>query len=137
MEWLVCHNQQYFPPHRYAAAIKGGANNSTLFLYGGETLTGGALSALVYAYDTPSNSWHAPKIIDMPPTKATGVTLVVDSNGLIYIFGGFLDTYTNDMFVLDSINLSWKKVSSINAPSPRVQYSAVFLPNKNIIYMGM
>src|ERR1041384_4137673 len=27
------------PPHRYAAAIKGGANNNTLFLYGGESLS--------------------------------------------------------------------------------------------------
>ena len=63
---------------------------------------------------------------------------IIDYNGLIYLFGGRIgSTYTNNMFIFDTINLSWKRTSSFNAPSPRNEYGAVFLPNKNIIYMGM
>ena len=130
------------PPHAYASAIKGGANNNTLFLFGGESLDGNMM-ALVYTFDTQSNSWRMPvEITGLPQAGKFGTFLVIDYNGLIYKFGGATSfapggIYTNDMLILDSINFSFKKASSINAPSPRVQYGAVFLPNKNIIYLGM
>jgi hypothetical protein len=65
-----------------------------------------------------------------------GIITVIDYSELIYVFGGANTTVMNDMFILDSINLNWKKASSVNAPSPKTQYSALFLPDKNIIYMG-
>jgi hypothetical protein len=40
------------------------------------------------------------------------------------------------MFILDTINLSWREGSLVGAPSPRCCYGAVLLPNNNIIYMG-
>ena len=97
---------------------------------------------IVYTFDTQNILWNVPKLAGTPPTRERGLTAVAGYNGLIYLFGGSTSipvaAITNDMFVLDSINLSWKKVSSTNAPSPRVQYGAVFLPqNKSIIYMGM
>ncbi|CAB4395295.1 unnamed protein product [Rhizophagus irregularis] len=60
---------------------------------------------------------------------------VIDYNELFYLFGGSFP-YVNDMHILDTINLSWKKASSIGAPSERDGYGAVFLPNKKIIYIG-
>ena len=138
--WNDLSSNNVIPPHQYATANKG-ANNNTLILYGSKSLNAETM-ALVYTFDTQSNSWSIPEISGIPPAGRTGVTLVVDYNGLIYLFGGLTSNdangiYTNDMLILDSINFSWKQASSINAPSPRVQYSAVFLPNKNIIYMGM
>ncbi|GBC46776.2 hypothetical protein GLOIN_2v1868750 [Rhizophagus irregularis DAOM 181602=DAOM 197198] len=48
-----------------------------------------------------------------------------------------IDGDLNDMLILDTINLSWKKGNSINAPSPRRNYGATFLlNNNNIIYIG-
>ncbi|RIA96736.1 hypothetical protein C1645_814920 [Glomus cerebriforme] len=44
--------------------------------------------------------------------------------------------FVNDMLILDSINLSWGKGSTLNAPVPRNSYAATLLPNKNIIYIG-
>jgi hypothetical protein len=139
LKWHLL-NSSFVPPHRYAATIRGGADNNTLFLYGGESLSGDNTMALVYTFDTQNNLWGIPKITGVPPNKEVGITLTIDYNGLMYLFGGILDNstvYTNDMFILDTINLSWKQASSINAPSPRSQYGAVFLPNQNIIYMGM
>ena len=133
LKWIDLSNN-IVPPHVYSAAVKGGANNDTLFLYGGENLNGQAMD-LVYTFNTQSNAWSVPKITGIPPSGKVGITFIID-NGLIYIFGGATTVYFNDMFILDSINLSWKKASSIGAPSPRVQYGAVFLPNKNIIYIG-
>ncbi|GBC05714.1 hypothetical protein RclHR1_00640002 [Rhizophagus clarus] len=126
------------PPHQYASAINGGADNKTLFLYGGMSLENNSM-ALVYTLN--DLSWNIPNVNGTPPNVKLFITPVMDDNGLIYLFGGSSDsndsTNTSDMFILNSINLSWKNGSSINAPSPRGEYGAVFLPaNKNIIYMG-
>jgi N-acetylneuraminic acid mutarotase len=139
LKWVDLTSKNIVPPHRYAASIKGGENNNTLFLYGGESLNSQPM-ALVYTFDTQSNSWRIPaEITGILQTGKSGVTLTIDyNNGMIYKFGGFVPTAVfNDMLILDSVNLSWKKASSINAPSPRHSYGAVFLPNRNIIYMGM
>ncbi|CAB4380055.1 unnamed protein product [Rhizophagus irregularis] len=139
LKWHDLTNINNIPPFKYAAATKGGANNKILFLYGGIGLNNESLNNLVYTFDTQNNILLTPTVTGIPPNGKVSITSVIDYNGLIYLFGGHskeLNIYTNDMFILDSINLSCKNVSSINAPSPRVEYGAVFLPNKNIIYIG-
>ncbi|CAB4414997.1 unnamed protein product [Rhizophagus irregularis] len=123
------------PLSRYSIAVKGGANNSTLFLYGGESL-GNQTKELVNTFDAQHNIWSAPKITGDPPPQGKNFMFpAIDYNGGFYTFGGSFP-YVNDMHVLDTINLSWKKFSSIGAPSVRDGYGAVFLPTKQIIYMG-
>ncbi|POG63819.1 hypothetical protein GLOIN_2v1682078 [Rhizophagus irregularis DAOM 181602=DAOM 197198] len=124
------------PLSRYSIAVKGGANNSTLFLYGGESL-GNQTRELVNTFDAQHNIWSAPKITGDPPPQGKNFMFpAIDYNGGFYTFGGSFP-YVNDMHVLDTINLSWKKFSSIGAPSVRDGYGAVFLPTKQIIYMGL
>ena len=139
LEWHDLSNNM-IPSHRHAAAI---GSNNTLFLYGGES---DEKMDLVYAFDTQNNTWSIPKITGVPPTGKMHITPIVDYNGLMYLFSGALvgestgvpaNDYTNDMLILDTINLSWRKATSINAPSPRFEYGAVFLPSQKIIYMGM
>ena len=140
LKWHDLSIDNIVPPHYFAAAVKGGLNNSTLFLYGGENITI-ETKALVYTFDTQVNKWSIPEMTGKLPTGKLGITPIIDHYGLIYFFGGLTTylggVYVNDMFILDSINLSWKRVSSINAPSPRSQLGAVLLPNNNILYMGM
>jgi hypothetical protein len=140
IQWFDLSKNSIVPAHFQASASKGGANNSTLFLFGGENLTGKTV-ALVYSFDTQSNLWKIREITGIAPTKRQGITSVVDYNGLMYLFSGLNGDsylYENDMFILDTINLSWKKGSSTtNAPIPGILFGAVLLPNKNIIYMGM
>ena len=54
-------NINLVPPHRRAGSAKGGANNNTLILYGGHPVN--REMALVYTFDTQSNSWSIPNII--------------------------------------------------------------------------
>ncbi|PKK66328.1 hypothetical protein RhiirC2_852951 [Rhizophagus irregularis] len=123
------------PSREYAIATKGGANNSTLFLYGGATFTN---QELVYAFDAQHSAWYIPKPTGDPPVGKDFMSPVIDDNGLLYMFGGSrpVSGYVNDMFILDTIHFNWKKSSAINPPSSRDGYSAVFLPNKTIVYLG-
>ena len=137
LKWMDLTNSGVIPPHYSSAAVKGGASNDTLFLYGGESI-GGEPMSLVYTFNTLSNTWSVPTIAGTSPSGNVDIN-PVDYNGLTYLYGGatYDGTYTNDMFILDTINLSWKKANSINAPSPRVDYGAVLLPDKSIMYIGM
>jgi N-acetylneuraminic acid mutarotase len=141
LKWHDLSIDNIVPPHYFAATVKGGLNNSTLFLYGGENITI-ETKALVYTFDTQVNKWSIPEMTGKLPTGKLGITPIIDHYGLIYFFGGYTTqvgptVYVNDMFILDSINLSWKQVSSINALSPRTGYGAVLLPSNNILFMGM
>ena len=69
--------------------------NNTLFLYGGVALVNGQWLQFTHiTYDTQSNLWRIPEITGIPPNKRTGVTLLVDNNGLIYLFAD--SAYTNN-----------------------------------------
>src|ERR1051325_476996 len=51
LNWIDLSNVNIIPPHRFAASVRGGANNDTLFLYGGGSLENEPM-ALVYSFDT-------------------------------------------------------------------------------------
>ena len=141
LEWIDLSNTiNVVPPHYFAAAVKGGANNNTLFLYGGESL-GGKPMSLVYTFNTLNNIWSVPILTGASSGNVISINPIVDYNGLMYLYGGVANdvgsAYTSDMFILDTINLSLKKANSVNAPSPRADYGAILLPNKDIIYIGM
>src|SRR6185369_1328256 len=59
--WNDLTSTDIIPPHYGAASVRGGANNNTLFLYGGIKYSGGA-DALVYTFDSQSNIWNTAKI---------------------------------------------------------------------------
>ncbi len=121
--------------HWGAASVNGGANNVTLFIYGGFLFNE---TDLVYTFDTKTNSWSVPKIIDDTIPKKAFITGIVDYNGKMYLFGGNNDnnTRSNDMLVLNTVNLNWGKGSFVNAPTPRDSYGATLLSNQHIIYLG-
>ncbi|PKK72337.1 galactose oxidase [Rhizophagus irregularis] len=137
--WHDLTSKNIVPPQIGVTAVKGGADNNTLILYGGRNLTSIESKALVYAYDTQGNSWNIPTISGENHIKRRSLTAVVDYQGKVYLFGGKLlgfDSFVNDMITLDTINFRWGKGSSTNAPSSRVNYGATLLPNQNIIYIG-
>ncbi|RIA79619.1 hypothetical protein C1645_840277 [Glomus cerebriforme] len=127
------------PPHEYATSIIGGTNNDTLFLYGG--ITYDQTMALVYTFDSKSDSWSIPKITGVNTIRKTTLT-GINHDGKMYLWSGcdnkVLDScvFVNDMLILDTINLSWGKGSLVNAPTQRRNYGATLLSNNNIIYMG-
>jgi len=124
------------PSHSGAASVKGGANNNTLFLFGGNPLNDNETMDLVYTFDTQSNSWSVPKTTSDTIARKYYLTGIIDYNGKMYLFGGYNGTRSNDMLILDTINLNWEKGSFVNAPTPRTRYGATLLPNQHIIYLG-
>ncbi|GBC04885.1 hypothetical protein RclHR1_05920005 [Rhizophagus clarus] len=124
------------PTHYGAASVEGGANNSTLFLYGGTSVT---VMELVYVFDPQSNSWSIPKPTGGIPIKKRELTGIIDHKGIMYLWGGFIDFNTstlNDMLILDTINLVWEEGSVFEVPTGREDYGAALLADNNIIYMG-
>uniref|UniRef100_U9U221 Galactose oxidase n=1 Tax=Rhizophagus irregularis (strain DAOM 181602 / DAOM 197198 / MUCL 43194) TaxID=747089 RepID=U9U221_RHIID len=136
LSWQDLSNINMVPLHSSATSVKGGPNNDTLFLYGGDSYD--QTMALVYTFDSRSIVWSIPKITGFNPARRSGLTGIINNDGRMYLWSGGNDTVyvTNEMLILDTINLSWSKGSIINAPIPRNRYSATLLPNNKIIYMG-
>ncbi|POG81864.1 hypothetical protein GLOIN_2v1834756 [Rhizophagus irregularis DAOM 181602=DAOM 197198] len=135
LSWQDLSNINMVPPHGFAASVKGGPNNYTLFLYGG-TSTDQTMS-LVYTFDSQSIVWSIPKIAGVNTIRKRSLTGIINNDGRMYLWGGCTNTdFVNDMLILDTINLNWSKGSIINAPTPRTDYGAILLPNNKIIYMG-
>ncbi|PKY49670.1 galactose oxidase, partial [Rhizophagus irregularis] len=136
LSWQDLSNINMVPLHSSATSVKGGPNNDTLFLYGGDSSD--QTMALVYTFDSRSIVWSIPKITGFNPARRSGLTGIINNDGRMYLWSGGNDTVyvTNEMLILDTINLSWSKGSIINAPTPRNAYSATLLPNNKIIYMG-
>ena len=108
------------PPHMRAASVRGGANNKTLFLFGGNPIAGEM--ELVYTFDTQSSLWSVPKITgDYHPLNKSSLFSVIGNNGKMYLFGGFIydywddNNYASDMAILDTVNLRFERGSTNNA----------------------
>ncbi|RIA86769.1 hypothetical protein C1645_740603 [Glomus cerebriforme] len=139
LPWVDLSNTITFPSSYGTASVKGGANNDTLFLFGGNTTNPNTPS--LYMFDTQSHSWIVASLI----VKNTGtefrksyLTGIIDNNRKMYLFGGYDGLKSlNDMFTIDTIKLIMGEVDmDSNAPTPRNNYGATLLPNNNIIYLG-
>ncbi|CAG8645243.1 10556_t:CDS:2 [Funneliformis caledonium] len=127
------------PAHRAAASVSGGPSKDILFLYIGNY--DGVEMELFYAFDTKSNTWSVPKIANGENVKRThNLKGIVDDKGKMYLFGGkYKDTnevLSNDMLILDTINLNLKLGSKVDAPTQRCLYGVTFVPSNFIIYFG-
>ncbi|RIA88308.1 hypothetical protein C1645_739506 [Glomus cerebriforme] len=137
LSWVDLTSTNPVPIISASTAVKGGANNNTLFIIGG--ITYNKATVLVYTFDTQTNLWSIPKIGGIARNKAT-MTGIIDHNGKVYLLNGF-DTLTSkdveDMLILDTINLKWGKGSIVGASYASETYGAIYLiSNNNIIYFG-
>ncbi|PKC63561.1 hypothetical protein RhiirA1_463572 [Rhizophagus irregularis] len=134
LTWQDLSNINMIPAHSSAASVKGGANNDTLFLYGGATSD---TMALVYTFDSQSIVWSIPKITGINTVRKRDLTGIINNDGRMYLWSGNTGTvYANEMLIIDTINLSCSEGSLVNAPIPRVNYGAALFPNNRIIYIG-
>ncbi|PKY25634.1 galactose oxidase [Rhizophagus irregularis] len=125
------------PLHDGATSVKGGANNDTLFLYGG--FTNDPKMALIYTFDPLHSVWNSQEIVGINNTiRRQSLTGVIDYNGKFYLWGGTTsnDIIVNEMLILNTINLSWRILYTYNAPTARYHFGATLLPNNKIIYIG-
>ncbi|RIA89129.1 hypothetical protein C1645_825254 [Glomus cerebriforme] len=133
--WQNLSNINIVPSHSLAASVKGGANNDTLFLYTSENIN--PELKFIYTFDSQKKIWDTPPISGNNVPKKDSLIGIINYDRKMYLFGGFAGTFpSNDMLILDTINLIWKQGSLVNAPTPRTNYGATLLPDNNIIYMG-
>src|SRR4051794_36201398 len=85
--WQHLSNTDAVPPHDNAASVKGGADNSTLFLYGGIT-NDNAKAELVYTFNPQSNVWSTPIIAGTNTIRKRNFRGIISYNGKMYLWGG-------------------------------------------------
>ena len=100
---------------------------------------------MLHSYNLETNVWDIPKTNGIQPERKREINGVINNEtGKFYIFGGATDKYTgsqntiifNDMNIFDTVSLTWSKGSTINAPLPRVNYTATLLSNGMIVFIG-
>ncbi|CAB5344573.1 unnamed protein product [Rhizophagus irregularis] len=102
LSWEFLSNIQV-PTRWSAASAKGGINNDTIFIYGGFSNDENDLN-LVYTYNTKSDTWIIPKILNnFNITSKKNLEAIINYNdGKIYLFGGtsYELGISNDMILL-------------------------------------
>ncbi|CAI2191165.1 9876_t:CDS:2, partial [Funneliformis geosporum] len=100
--------------------------------------------SLVYEFNLKSGQWIIPVIKGNVPARRREFQAVADDLGSIYVFGGGADKSIgsnitqifNDMAILNTVNLTWSYGPIVNAPTPRVDYTATLLSDGVIVYIG-
>ncbi|RIA84170.1 hypothetical protein C1645_742535 [Glomus cerebriforme] len=139
--WGDLSSNNFLSPHFGAASAVGGEYDNTTFIYGG--VTGDPTMDLVNSFDSDGFSGFIDKIARTNTNiRKAFLTGIMDRNEKMYLWGGAevingkAANYVNDMLIFDTVNLMWGKGSVVGAPTPRINYGAVLLPNNNIIYTG-
>jgi N-acetylneuraminic acid mutarotase len=124
----------------------GGSNKSIIFIIGGIMVNSTTniidKTSLIYTYDVNEKVWNIPKTTGISPDNIQENSIVVDNKGRIYIFGGgglsTESTYQNfnDMYTLNTVDLTWGKLSTINPPSPTLDHTSTLLPDGRIVIIG-
>ncbi|RIB26666.1 hypothetical protein C2G38_2064333, partial [Gigaspora rosea] len=128
-----------------ASLSVGGPNNNIICLLNHLTTSNDySNDIIVYAFDTVTETWSTPNISGQIPLSRQQFQAVNDTNDKIYMFGGtqFHNTSLssevifNDIYILDTLILTWIQGSNVNAPTPRVDFTATLLNNGHILYIG-
>ncbi|KAF0389751.1 galactose oxidase [Gigaspora margarita] len=99
----------------------------------------------IFLYQPYGNSWlNLLNQKGTPPTRRRSTSTVINQKGIIYIFGGRSQVDTgspifncfNDLYIFDTVLLSWNQINAANVPSPRSHAAPVLLPNGKILYIG-
>ncbi|RGB27316.1 hypothetical protein C1646_674080 [Rhizophagus diaphanus] len=121
-------------------ASSNGISLDSIFILGGVHLDEANLN-YVYKFDIKTNVISVPIIQGKTPQPRQGMNSAVSIEGKIYIFGGHVGSgdniiFVNSLDILDTINLSWSVGSLVNSPVGRIYYTATFLNDGTIYYIG-
>ncbi|CAJ0764896.1 10869_t:CDS:2, partial [Entrophospora sp. SA101] len=119
--WTSLSSVNYGSPRTIGASCVNEAKNDSIFYIGGIT----SESSRIEKFDIFTQTWSRPIISGNVPTELLGIQCVA-SKDAIYTFGG---NSLNHLYKLNTTDLTWLTFSSLDAPSPRVRYSATLLPN--------
>ncbi|CAG8758910.1 21021_t:CDS:2, partial [Cetraspora pellucida] len=124
------------PQKAYTTACIGGKNNDMIFIFGNKPNNN---QSFVNQFDTNKQQWINITSSGSVPTNRDDISCAKFNNGLIAIFSGYNYTpiaSTNELWIFNTLTLTWNLSSAINAPSSRMSYCAITLPDDNILYIG-
>ncbi|CAG8625516.1 21793_t:CDS:2, partial [Cetraspora pellucida] len=124
------------PQKAYVTACIGGKNNDMIFIFGNKPNNN---QSFVNQFDTNKQQWINITSSGSVPTDRDQISCAKFNNGLIAIFSGYNYTpiaSTNELWIFNTLTLTWNLSSAINAPSSRIYYCAITLPDDNILYLG-
>ncbi|RIB16173.1 hypothetical protein C2G38_2091605, partial [Gigaspora rosea] len=90
----------------------------------------------VNQFDISTQQWKWITIESGVPKYRQDISCAKFSSGLIAIFSGLSGDGINDLWIFDTLALSWSLSHAVNAPPQRFGYCAITLPDENILYIG-
>ncbi|CAG8705959.1 9288_t:CDS:2, partial [Cetraspora pellucida] len=122
------------PLKHSATACIGGNKNDAIFIFGGFPYN----NNFINQFNTSKQQWTNITVTDVAPLYREDISCAEFNNGLIAIFSGYINlTYAkNDLWIFNTLTLSWSLSNETNVPSSRYGYCAVTLPDNNILYIG-
>ncbi|CAG8621069.1 17753_t:CDS:2, partial [Gigaspora rosea] len=118
-----------------ASACVGGPNKNTIYLLNHLTTSNDySNDTIVYAFDTVAATWSTPNISGLIPKSRQQFQAVDDTNGVTP--NSSRDNLFGDIYILDTLSLTWAQGSNVSAPTPRVDFTATLLNNGLILYIG-
>ncbi|RIB08473.1 hypothetical protein C2G38_2045134 [Gigaspora rosea] len=130
---LPWNNLNKFLPNDGVSACSGG-NNNDIFLFSGLIVT--EFTVFTVKYDINNQKWT--DNITNGPSPRSYISCAKFNNQLIAIFAGLADgrNNPNDLWIFDSLALTWSLSNAPNPPQPIWSYCAITLPDQTILYMG-
>ncbi|CAG8585544.1 5651_t:CDS:2, partial [Scutellospora calospora] len=118
------------PLKHSATACIGGNNNDTIFIFGGFPYNN-----FVNQFNINKQKWNNISSTGSAPIYRKDISCAKFNNGFIAIFSGFINiTYTtNDLWIFNTLTLSWSLSNATNAPPSRFGYCAITLPDANLV----
>ncbi|CAG8615933.1 17055_t:CDS:2 [Cetraspora pellucida] len=113
-----------------ATACIGGKNNDMVFIFGDYPNN----QPFVSQFDTSKQQWIDIASVGSVPTNRYSISCAGFNNGSIAIFSGY--NITNDLWIFNTLRLTWSLSNATNAPLSRYSYQAITLPDDNILYIG-
>ncbi|KAF0557223.1 galactose oxidase [Gigaspora margarita] len=118
-----------------ATACSGGKNNDMIFILGGYYNSNYNNNSFVNQFDTSIQQWF--NIESGAPIYKQDISCAKFSSGLIAIFSGLsYPSPINDLWIFDTLTLSWSLINAANAPLQLHGYCAITLPDETILYIG-
>ncbi|KAF0538633.1 galactose oxidase [Gigaspora margarita] len=114
-------------------ACIGGKDNDMIFIFGDYPYFS---QLFVNQFDINKQQWTNITTIGNVPRDRIDISCAKFNNGLIAIFSGYILNNTNDLWIFNTLTLTWSLSNATNAPLSMRSYCAITLPDENILFIG-
>ncbi|KAF0538635.1 galactose oxidase [Gigaspora margarita] len=116
------------PLKTQATACIGGKNNDMICGFSNFSDYSVANQSFVNQFDTNKQQWINITSVGNVPTNRYAISCANFDNGLITIFSGMFNSSSiNDLWIFNTLTLTWSLSNVPNAPSPMFGYSSLLL----------